>query len=122
MMAMMKVMATLAMMSISVADIYLREALAGTAAIATLERFAASSKRGRSRLDEILANPPTPPSLVPPPPRSGSSILACQSDLDSASGVAPASMRCLAKAEVCEMCETQHPAQTLSPPLDKGRS
>ena len=97
-------MTIMAMMAISVANIYLMEALAGTAAIATLERFANISRRGRSRLEDVLANPPSPPSFVPPPPSSESSILAgCQLDLDldsdSASGVAWASMRrCLAKA------------------------
>ena len=91
-------------MKISVVSNYLREALAGTAAIATLDKFATISRRGRSRLEDVLANPPSPPSLVPPPPSSESSILAgCQLDLDldsdSASGVAWASMRrCLAKA------------------------
>ena len=134
-MARMSMVITMAMMANSLGNIYLMDALAGTAAIATLGRFAARSRRRRVRikLDELLAEPcplslanptlslanptpslanPTPPSLAPPPPSSESSISACcQLELDSAPGVTSLNEeRCLAKAkQVCEMCETQNP-------------
>ena len=87
------------MVVISVENIYLREALAGMAAIATLERFAATRMRGKSKLEELLAQPPS--LLLPPPPSVESSILACQLDSYSASGVSSLTvLRCLAKASV----------------------
>ena len=89
-------MTLVAMVAISVENIYLREALAGMAAIVTLGRVAEIKMRGRSRLEELH-----PPSLVPPPPSVESSILACQLDSYSASGVSSLTvLRCLAKASV----------------------
>ena len=89
-------MTLVAMVAISVENIYLREALAGMAAIVTLGRFAEIRMRGRSRLEELH-----PPSLVPPPPSVESSIPACQLDSYSASGVSSLTvLRCLAKASV----------------------
>ena len=96
MMTMVAMMAMMTMVAISVENIYLREALAGMAAIATLGRFAEIRMRRRSRLEELH-----PPSLVPPPPSVESSIPACQLDSYSASGVSSLTvLRCLAKASV----------------------
>ena len=103
----------MAMRTLLVENIYLFDTLAGTAAIATLERWAASSNIGRSRL---LAHLP-PPSLAHPPPPSpscGSSILA--SWVPTQQVVWWASMRKdvwlqLRWVEVCEMCETEHPGR-----------
>ena len=143
-MARMSMVITMAMMANSLGNIYLMDALAGTAAIATLGRFAARSRRRRVRikLDELLAEPcplnlakppppslanPTPPSLAPPPPSSESSISACcQLELDSAPGVTSLNEeRCLAKAKQskCVKCVKlkTHP-HSLSPRVSQGRS
>ena len=108
------VMAIVAIMVISMENIYLREALAGMAAIATLERFAATRMRGKSKLEELLAQPPS--LLLPPPPTVESSILACQLDSYSASGVASLNEGDVWAKQVCEICETQHQLR-LSPSL-----
>ena len=102
------------MVVISVENIYLREALAGMAAIATLERFAATRMRGKSKLEELLVQPPS--LLLPPPPSVESSILACQLDSYSASGVASLNEGDVWAKQVCEICETQHQLR-LSPSL-----
>ena len=92
------------------------------AAIATLERFAMSKTRGRSKLEEILLHPP---SFLPPPPSCESTILnSCQLELHSANGVQarPQWGRCLVKVPKCVKSLKPNTKTRLSLSLSLGPS